>query len=70
VQRYAIFRRLSTDPVFGDPLASIPASASTSYTFVDTQVLPNLTYVYGISAQDCTPLLSGMNAATPVTVNP
>jgi hypothetical protein len=38
---------------------------------VDTQVVPNQTYVYGVSAQDCTPLLSPMSIAPlAVTVNP
>ncbi|HEY1952471.1 MAG TPA: hypothetical protein VGG76_06665, partial [Gemmatimonadaceae bacterium] len=70
IERYAIFRRLTSDASFADPVASIPASMSASYSFVDTQVLPNQTYVYGVAAQDCTPLLSGLTTALPVTVNP
>lgn len=71
IQRYAIFRRLSTEMAFGDPIASIPASVKATYSFVDTQIVPNQSYVYGVSAQDCTPLLSGMSI-TPlaVLVNP
>jgi prepilin-type N-terminal cleavage/methylation domain-containing protein len=71
VERYALYRRLSTDLVFGDPISSIPASVKASYSYVDTQVVPNQTYVYGVSAQDCTPLLSPMSIAPlAVTVNP
>lgn len=70
IERYAIFRRLSAAATFGDPIASIPGALKTSYSFVDTSVLPNETYVYGVAAQDCTPLLSGMNVSLPVTVNP
>jgi type II secretory pathway pseudopilin PulG len=70
VERYALYRRLSTDLSFGDPISSIPASIKATYGFVDTQVLPNQTYVYGVAAQDCTPLLSAISI-TPnaVTVN-
>lgn len=70
IQRYAIYRRLASEPAFGDPFASISASSVASYAFVDGQVLPNETYVYGVVAQDCTPLLSGMSVSAPVTVNP
>lgn len=70
IERYAIYRKLSTDPAFGDPFASIPASSTAAYAFVDGQVTPSQTYVYGVVAQDCTPLLSGMGTSFPVTVNP
>jgi hypothetical protein len=71
IERYAIFRRLSTDLTFGDPVASIPASLLATYSFVDTQVTVNATYVYGVSAQDCTPALSSMSVApAAVTVLP
>jgi prepilin-type N-terminal cleavage/methylation domain-containing protein len=70
IQRYAIYRKLATDPAFGDPFASISASTVAAYSFVDGQVLPNVSYVYGVVAQDCTPLLSSMSVSAPVTVNP
>ncbi len=70
IERYAIYRKLSTDPAFGDPFASIPVSSTAAYSFVDGQVQPNQTYVYGVVAQDCTPLLSPMAVSAPVTVNP
>lgn len=70
IQRYAIYRKLASEPAFGDPFASISAVSVASYSFVDGQVLPSETYVYGVVAQDCTPLLSGMSVSAPVTVNP
>jgi prepilin-type N-terminal cleavage/methylation domain-containing protein len=70
IQRYAIYRKLASDPLFGDPFASISAQSVAAYSFVDGQVLPNQSYVYGVVAQDCTPLLSSMSVSAPVTVNP
>jgi hypothetical protein len=69
IERYAIFRRPSTSAAFGDPISSVPAGAA-SYGFVDTAVLAGASYVYGIAAQDCTPLLSGVSSSASVTVNP
>jgi len=68
VERYAIFRRLSSQTSFGDPITSIPAGQA-SYTFVDTNVILGNTYVYGIAAQDCSPQLSGVTASSAVTIN-
>ena len=70
IQRYAIYRRLFSESAFSDPFASISAATVVTYSFVDGQVLPNETYVYGVVAQDCTPLLSSMSVSAPVTVNP
>jgi prepilin-type N-terminal cleavage/methylation domain-containing protein len=70
IERYAIFRRLSSATSFGDPVSSIPASMAASYSYVDTQVQPNQTYVYGVATQDCTPLLSAVTSALPVTTTP
>lgn len=70
IERYAIFRRLSSATSFGDPISSIPASLAATYSFTDVGVLAGQTYVYGIAAQDCTPLLSGVTASAAVTVIP
>jgi prepilin-type N-terminal cleavage/methylation domain-containing protein len=71
IERYAIFRRLSTEAAFADPIASIPASLKSTYSFTDGQVTPNVTYVYGVAAQDCTPMMSPVSSATvAVTVLP
>jgi prepilin-type N-terminal cleavage/methylation domain-containing protein len=68
IERYAIYRRLSTSASFGDPISSVPAGKA-SYSFTDTAVLSTQTYVYGIAAQDCTPEVSSVAASAPVTVN-
>ena len=70
IERYAIFRRPASATSFGDPISSIPASLGATYAYTDVGVLAGQTYVYGIAAQDCTPLLSGVTASAAVTVIP
>ena len=71
IERYAIFRRFSSVAAFADPISSIPSSSgTTTYSFTDTNVLADSTYVYGIAAQDCTPLLSGAASSPVVAVLP
>jgi prepilin-type N-terminal cleavage/methylation domain-containing protein len=67
VQRYAIYRKLSTVTDFDEPLTSVPAGAS-SYSFADTDVQSGQSWVYGVAAQDCTPLSSAIGTATAVTI--
>lgn len=67
VERYVIYRRLTTDPTFDQPIASIPAGQS-SYTFTDTDVLSGSSYIYGVAAQDCTPSSSGVGITPPVVI--
>jgi hypothetical protein len=70
IQRYAIFRRFSTAAQIGDPISSVPAKiGATSYSFIDTFVQPNTSYVYGVAAQDCTPSLSDISLSTTITTN-
>jgi hypothetical protein len=68
IERYAIFRRLSSATVFGDPISSIPGRLAATYTFVDNAVTKDSTYVYGIAAQDCTPSLSSVVSSVAVTI--
>jgi prepilin-type N-terminal cleavage/methylation domain-containing protein len=70
IERYAIFRKLSSATSFGDPISSIPSSLAASYTYTDPGVVAGQTYVYGIAAQDCTPSLSPLTASLAVTVLP
>jgi prepilin-type N-terminal cleavage/methylation domain-containing protein len=70
IERYAIFRRLSSATSFGDPISSIPSSLAASYTYTDLGVAAGQTYVYGIAVQDCTPSLSPLTASLAVTVLP
>ncbi|MEO8333753.1 MAG: prepilin-type N-terminal cleavage/methylation domain-containing protein [bacterium] len=68
IERYAIFRRLSSQTVFGDPISSVPGRLAATYTYVDNAVTQGQTYVYGIAAQDCTPALSGVASSIAVTI--
>jgi prepilin-type N-terminal cleavage/methylation domain-containing protein len=70
IERYAIFRRLATAISNGDPVSSIPAKGTASYSFVDTGVQPGASYVYGVAAQDCTPNVSDVSVSLPILVNP
>jgi hypothetical protein len=67
VERYVIYRRLTTDPTFDQPIASIPAGQA-SYTFTDTDVLSGNSYVYGVAAQDCTPTSSGVGITPAIAI--
>ncbi|MEP6733359.1 MAG: prepilin-type N-terminal cleavage/methylation domain-containing protein [bacterium] len=68
IERYAIFRRPSSATIFADPISSIPASMIGTYSYTDFGVVSGASYVYGIAAQDCTPLLSSVTASVVVTV--
>lgn len=58
VERYAIYRRLAAAGVFDEPFASVPAG-DTAYHFQDNDsALRGQSWVYGVAAQDCTPLNS------------
>jgi hypothetical protein len=64
---YAIYRRLSSATSFDQPFASVPAGSST-YTFTDNNVSPGDSWVYGVSAQDCTPSSSSIGTTSTVVV--
>ena len=67
VERYAIYRRLSTALVFEEPIASMAAGLA-NYVFIDNDVRSGERYVYGISAQDCTPAVSSIVQSAVVVV--
>lgn len=67
VERYAIYRRLSSTSTFDEPIASVPGGAS-SYSFVDTDVLSGQTWIYAVAAQDCTPSSSGVAQSTATVI--
>jgi hypothetical protein len=58
VQRYVIWRRLNTELAFGDPYLSIPPAGQPNYVYTDGDVVSGSAYIYGLAAQDCTPLTS------------
>lgn len=70
IERYAIFRKVSGATSFGDPISSIPSALAATYSYTDVGVIAGQAYVYGIAAQDCTPLLSSVTASPTVTVIP
>jgi hypothetical protein len=59
IERYAIYRRLPLALLFDEPIAAI-AAGQAAPMYVDTDVKPGDTWVYGVSAQDCTPSSSSM----------
>jgi type II secretory pathway pseudopilin PulG len=69
VQRYALFRREAASPDWGDPFASIAAGLDT-YTFVDNDIQFGQTWVYAVSAQDCTPANSDIVTSNAVDTPP
>jgi prepilin-type N-terminal cleavage/methylation domain-containing protein len=67
VERYVIWRRRASEPVFTDPYLSIPAGNPT-YSYTDAAVASGESYVYALAAQDCTPSLSPRVTIGPVSV--
>lgn len=67
VDRYALYRRLSTVATFDEPFASVPGG-SASYSFRDTDILSTQSWIYGVTAQDCSPLSSPMGETTAVVI--
>jgi prepilin-type N-terminal cleavage/methylation domain-containing protein len=68
VQRYVIWRKLVSDPTWGDPFLSIPPTGTSPYLYADHDVASGSQYVYGLAAQDCTPSNSSMTSSLPVTI--
>jgi len=66
VERYLIYRRTAAG-VFDDALQGVPAGLA-SYTFDDATPLNDSTYVYGVTALDCTPLESIASVTAAITI--
>jgi len=67
VVSYVLWRKLSTDPAWGNPYLSIPAG-SASYLYVDAAVAHGATYVYQLAAENCTPALSSTTSSGSVVI--
>jgi type II secretory pathway pseudopilin PulG len=67
VERYALYKRLSSVASFDLPFASVPAGSST-YSFKDTEVLSGETWVYGVAALDCSPATSVIGTAPQIVI--
>jgi prepilin-type N-terminal cleavage/methylation domain-containing protein len=68
VEKYVIYRRTAAG-TFDDALQSIPAGQA-AYTFGDAAVLNDSTYVYQVTALDCTPLESTPSTTNPIVIPP
>lgn len=66
VERYVLWRKLSTDPDWGDPYVTVPVGTA-PYQYEDPGVEPVTSYYYALSAQDCTPTLSNQASSGLVT---
>lgn len=67
VERYALYRRPDTVATFDQPFSSIPAGSAT-YSFTDDNVQSGDHWIYGVSAQDCTPSNSPIATTSTVIV--
>jgi hypothetical protein len=69
VVRYVVWRRNIADPDWSDPLTSIPVAGQATYSYADAQdLVQGTTYVYRLSAQDCTPRLSAASTSNQITI--
>jgi prepilin-type N-terminal cleavage/methylation domain-containing protein len=66
IERYIIYRRTAAGS-FDDALQSVPAGLAT-YTFDDATPRNDSTYVYGVTAIDCTPLESTPSLTAAITI--
>jgi type II secretory pathway pseudopilin PulG len=67
VERYAVYRRPASELLFTEPLAILPAG-TLAYSYLDTDVAQGDEFIYGVSAQDCTPRSSNIASTTKVVV--
>ena len=67
VEQYSIYKRSNANPLFGEPIASVPGGTP-NYSFTDTQVATGDQLVYGIAAVDCGGQSSAVNSAPLVIV--
>ena len=68
VERYVVYRRLAAEAQYGEPYTSIAAGGGPVYTLFDTQVARGESYVYALSAQDCTPSNSSIRESAAVVI--
>lgn len=68
VLQYNLYRRRSTDPAFGAAKYSVPVSGTATYTFNDGDLTAGTTYIYAVTAQDCSPSESATLTTASVVV--
>jgi prepilin-type N-terminal cleavage/methylation domain-containing protein len=69
VEKYVVYRRTLAAGTFSDALQTLPAGQA-SYTYQDPSVLNDSTYIYQVTALDCTPLESTPSVTAAVVVPP
>lgn len=67
VVSYSIYRRSTSASTFNQPIASVPAGSPT-YSWTDNSVASGDQWIYGVSAQDCTPSSSPYGVTGTITV--
>jgi prepilin-type N-terminal cleavage/methylation domain-containing protein len=67
IERYAIYRRLSSASTFDQPIGSIVAGKAT-YSFQDSDLQSGQTWVYGVASLDCSPAASSITQASAVAI--
>jgi prepilin-type N-terminal cleavage/methylation domain-containing protein len=67
VVSYAIYRRPPAVSSFNQPVASVPAGSPT-YSWTDNNVASGDQWIYGVSAQDCTPSSSPIGSTGTIIV--
>lgn len=69
VERYMVFKRETTDPDWGEPIASVAASgASFSIDDTDIHTGEGKTWVWAVAAQDCSPANSALANTSTITI--
>jgi prepilin-type N-terminal cleavage/methylation domain-containing protein len=65
--RYVVWRKAPAAALWGDPYNSI-SSGLANYSWPDTDIVAGAQYHYAVSAQDCTPSVSGKRISNTVTI--
>ncbi len=66
VERYMVFKKLSTDVDWGEPIADVAASGP-SFTLDDTDLHPGI-WSWAVVAQDCSPANSSQDVTGSITL--
>jgi prepilin-type N-terminal cleavage/methylation domain-containing protein len=68
VLQYNVYRRRTTDAAWGPAKYTVPVSGTATYGFVDGDLVPGTSYVYRVSAQDCSPSESAFLTSSQVDI--
>ncbi len=68
VEMYTVYRRLFGATDWGEPIANVPGTGTTTANFVDNTVVSTVRYEYALGALDCTPATSPLSSITNILV--